>query len=69
MKHLTLCMIGGPFILSFALGHDVSLRCVTGFPTLLSIGAAIGVVPIVLYCNTIAKDCNTLVLQHYKVLQ
>ena len=28
-----------------------------------------GVVPIVLYCNTIAKYCNTLVSQHYKIIQ
>ena len=28
-----------------------------------------GVVPIVLYCNSIAKYCNTLVLQNLKVLQ
>ena len=27
-----------PFILSFALGHSVNLRCVLGLPTLLSIG-------------------------------
>ena len=30
----------GPFILSFALGDDISLRCVLGLHTLLSIGAA-----------------------------
>ena len=29
------------FILLFALGHDISLRCVLGLPTLLSIGVAI----------------------------
>ena len=28
-----------------------------------------GVVPIVLYCNSITKYCNTLVLQNLKVLQ
>ena len=28
-----------------------------------------GVVPIVLYCNTIAKYCNTLALQHHKIIQ
>ena len=31
----------GPFILSFVLGHDVSLRCVLGLPTLLFIRTAI----------------------------
>lgn len=31
----------GSFILSYALGHDVSLRCVLGLPTLLSIVMAI----------------------------
>ena len=31
----------GPFILSFALGYDSSLRCVLGLSTLLSIGVAI----------------------------
>ena len=31
-----------PFILSFALGNDVSLHCVFGLPTLLAMGASIG---------------------------
>ena len=34
----------GPFILSFALGNDVSLRCVLSLPTLLAMGASIGLV-------------------------
>ena len=46
----------GPFILSFALGDDISLRCVLGLPTLLSIMAV--AVTIVLDIK-LDRQCNT----------
>ena len=41
----------GPFILSFTLGYDVSLRCVLGLSTLLSIGVAINLLSGELACK------------------
>ena len=40
-----------PFILSCALGNDVSLRCVFGLPTLLAMGASIGLASGLLSCT------------------
>ena len=40
----------GPFILSFALGKDVSLRSVIGLPTLLTMGADNNLVKGLLSC-------------------
>ena len=46
----------GPFILSFALGHDVSLCSVLGLPTLLSMGADINLVKDLLSCSEFNRD-------------
>ena len=40
----------GPFLTSFALGNDVSLRSVFGLPTLLVMGADINLVKGLLSC-------------------
>ena len=44
-------IVKGPFVLSFALGNDVSLSCVLGLPTLLVMGASIGSVSDFLSCK------------------
>ena len=46
----------GPFILSFALGHDVSLRSVLGLPTLLAMGADINLAKGLLSCSEFNRD-------------
>ena len=46
----------GPFILSFALGHDVSLRSVLGLPTLLSMGADVNLVKGLSSCSEFNRD-------------
>ena len=46
----------GPFILSFALGKDVSLRSVLGLPTLLAMGADINLVKGLLSCIELNRD-------------
>ena len=46
----------GPFVLSFALGHDVSLRSVLGLPTLLAMGANINLVKGLLSCVELNRD-------------
>ena len=46
----------GPFILSFALGNDVSLRSVLGLPTLLEMGADINLVKDLLLCIELNRD-------------
>ena len=40
----------GPFVLSFTLGNDVSLRSILGLPTLLTIGAGIDLIQGLLSC-------------------
>ena len=45
----------GPFILSFALGNDVSLRCVLGVHTLLAVGASIGLASGLLSCTELNR--------------
>ena len=45
-----------PFILSFALGNDVSLRCVLGLSTLLAMGAYIGLTSGLLSCNELNRE-------------
>ena len=46
----------GSFILSFALGNDVSLRSVLGLPTLLAMGADINLVKDLLSCIELNRD-------------
>ena len=46
----------GPFILSFALGKDVSLRRVLSLPTLLAMGADINLVKGLLSCIDLNRD-------------
>ena len=46
----------GSFILSFALGNDVSLRSVLGLPTLLAMGADINLVKGLLSCIESNRD-------------
>ena len=46
----------GPFILSFALRNDISLRCVLGVPTLLARGAYIGLVSGLLSCTELNRE-------------
>ena len=46
----------GPFILSFALGNDVSLRCVLVLPTLLAMGASIGLASGLLSCIELNRE-------------
>ena len=46
----------GPFILSFALGNDVSLGCVFGLPTLLTMGISIGLASGLLSCTELNRD-------------
>ena len=46
----------GPFVLSFALEHDVSLRSVLGLPTLLAMGANINLVKGLLSCVELNRD-------------
>ena len=46
----------GPFILSFALGNDVSLRCVLGLPTLLAMGTSIGLASGLLSCTELNRE-------------
>jgi len=46
----------GPFILSFVLGKDVSLRNVLGLPTLLAMGADINLVKGLLSCIELNRD-------------
>ena len=46
----------GPYILSFALEHDVNLRCVLGLPTFLSIGAAFNLLSWERYCTKINRN-------------
>ena len=46
----------GPFILSFALGHDVSLRSVLGLPTLLAMGVDINLVKGLLTCSEFNRE-------------
>ena len=46
----------GPFILSFALGHDVSLRSVLGLPTLLAMGADMNLVKGLLSCSELNRE-------------
>ena len=46
----------GSFILSFALGNDVSLRSVLGLPTLLAMGADINLVKGLLSCIELNRD-------------
>ena len=43
IRYKTLCIVKGrgPFILSFSIGHNVSLHCVLILPTLFSIGEVI----------------------------
>ena len=45
----------GPFILLFALEHDIRLRCVLGLPTLLSIGADIYLLSGELMCTELDR--------------
>ena len=40
----------GPFVISFALDNDVSLRCVLGLPTLLAMGTSTDLVKGLLLC-------------------
>ena len=46
----------GPFILSFALGDDVSLRCVLDLPTLLAMCASIGLSSGLLSCTELNRE-------------
>ena len=52
IRYMTLYVVDGkgPFILSFALGNDVSLRSVLGLPTLLAMGADINLAKGLLSC-------------------
>ena len=45
-----------PLFISFALGNDVSLRCVLGLPTLFAIGGSINLVKGEIVCSDI--DCT-----------
>ena len=44
-----------PLFISFALGNDVSLRCVLGLPTLLAIGGSINLVKGEIVCSEINR--------------
>ena len=44
-----------PLFISFALGNDVSLRCVLGLPTLLALGGLINLVKGEFICSEIGK--------------
>ena len=46
----------GLFILSFALGNDVSLGCVFGLPTLLAMGISIGLASGLLSCTELNRE-------------
>ena len=46
----------GPFVLSFTLGNDVSLRSVLGLPTLLAIGAGIDLIQGLLSCVKVNRS-------------
>ena len=46
----------GSFILSFTLGNDVSLRCVLDLPTLLAMGASIGLASGLLSCTELNRE-------------
>ena len=46
----------GAFILSFALGNDVSIRCVLGLPILLAICASIGLAFGLLSCTELNRE-------------
>ena len=46
----------GPFILSFTLGKDVSLRSDLGLPTLLAMGTDINLVKGLLSCIDLNRD-------------
>ena len=48
----------GPFILSFALGHDVSLRSVLGLPTLLAMGTDMNLVKSFLSCSEFNREIS-----------
>ena len=62
----------GPFMLSFALGNDVSLRRVLRLPTLLAMGADINLVKGLLSClglnRSLPLNCNLRVKVHPRVL-
>ena len=46
----------GPFVLSFALGNDVNLRCVLGLPTILAMGVSIVLVSGLLSCTELNRE-------------
>ena len=48
--------VKGPCILSFALGNDVSLRCVLSLPTFLAMGHSIGLASGLLSCTELNRD-------------
>ena len=62
----------GPFMLSFALGNDVSLRRVLRLPALLAMGADINLVKGLLSClglnRSLPLNCNLRVKVHPRVL-